>query len=185
MFELAIALVIFLIIIAIFIGWIYRNLDKKKAFVDVKWNYIEANLKKRANLVPGLISTVDKFVDNELLITESLKQSRMLILNAGHVNEYSQANNQLTDDLNKLFEANKECSSLNNDDDYIDLMNKFLKTEKNIDDARIEYNEAVLDFNNKCQDFPYFIFVDVLGFKERDYFKGYPEFNENTLKFEF
>lgn len=183
MFELVIILAVIIAIIAIFIYSIYGRLSKKRALANRRWDHIKSLLVRRADLVPSLIAVIDEYCSNEILVLEYLTESRSLLLNAGTVSENNQANNQLTDSLKHLFEVLKGCSKLNDNEDYQNLRKEYDELNLSINRGRQEYNEAVLAFNNECQSFPNYYFIDLLGFEEKDYFKGYPEFNENSLRF--
>lgn len=148
------------------------------------WEKINIQLTRRANIVPDLVNVVKEYAENEILIIDSFNRARLLLLNANTVTENNQANNQLTNVLKELNSLSEKYPDLRNDEHFIKLNHKLQDIENKVDDGRHEYNKAVLSFNNCCQSFPYYLFIDVLGFKERDYFKGYPELNDTSLQFE-
>ena len=93
-------------IIGIVIVWailIYNSLVKKTAMVEEGWSGIDAQLKRRANLIPNLVETVKGYMDHEKGTLDAVIKARGESLGAKGVAAQGLAETHLGAALGKLF----------------------------------------------------------------------------------
>ena len=159
------------VLIAIFVWATYNSLVTLKIRVDEAWSDITVQLKRRADLIPNLVSTVKGYAKHESGVFEEVTKARSAIMDAKGVKETAQAANMLQDALKSLFAVSEGYADLNADQNFADLQNELVDTEDKIQAARRFYNGGVRDFNTKIKLFPNNIFAGMLGFSERDFFE--------------
>ena len=90
-----IILIILIILAGGFIS-IHNNIVRSSEEVDAKYSDIDVQLKRRADLIPNLISTVKGYMAHEEKIIESITEARTNLLNAKTISEKAKADNELT-----------------------------------------------------------------------------------------
>ena len=159
------------VLIAIFVWATYNSLVTLKIRVDEAWSDITVQLKRRADLIPNLVSTVKGYAKHESGVFEEVTKARSAIMDAKGVKETAQAENMLQDALKSLFAVSEAYPDLKANQNFADLQNELVDTEDKIQAARRFYNGGVRDFNTKIKLFPNNIFDGMLGFSERDFFE--------------
>lgn len=159
------------VLIAIFVWATYNSLVTLKIRVDEAWSDITVQLKRRADLIPNLVSTVKGYAKHESGVLEEVTKARSAIMDAKGVKETAQAENMLQDALKSLFAVSEAYPDLKANQNFADLQNELVDTEDKIQAARRFYNGGVRDFNTKIKLFPNNIFAGMLGFSERDFFE--------------
>ena len=159
------------VLIAIFVWATYNSLVTLKIRVDEAWSDITVQLKRRADLIPNLVSTVKGYAKHESGVFEEVTKARSAIMDAKGVKETAQAGNMLQDALKSLFAVSEAYPDLKANQNFADLQNELVDTEDKIQAARRFYNGGVRDFNTKIKLFPNNIFAGMLGFSERDFFE--------------
>ena len=159
------------VLIAIFVWATYNSLVTLKIRVDEAWSDITVQLKRRADLIPNLVSTVKGYAKHESGVFEEVTKARSAIMDAKGVKETAQAENMLQDALKSLFAVSEAYPDLKANQNFADLQNELVDTEDKIQAVRRFYNGGVRDFNTKIKLFPNNIFAGMLGFSERDFFE--------------
>ena len=93
-------------------------------------------------------------------------------MNATSVKEASEANNQLTGALKSLFAVAENYPELKANENFVQLQNELTETEDKISYSRQFYNDTVLMYNNKCEQFPSNIIANAFNFNEADFFEA-------------
>ncbi len=91
------------VLIALYFVSTYNGLVKLRNMVKDQWSQIDVLLKRRADLIPNLVETVKGYAKHEEGTFTAVIEARNKAVSAGTVEEMSEANNQLTGALNKLF----------------------------------------------------------------------------------
>jgi LemA protein len=87
-------------------------------------------------------------------------------------NAQADANNQITGALRQLFALGEAYPDLKANQNFLALQEELTATEGRVAYARQFYNDSVLDYNNKLQQFPTMIFARMLKFERREYFEA-------------
>jgi LemA protein len=167
-------LVIFLIVLGILaVGLIlmYNSLVRLNVRVEEAWSDITVQLKRRADLIPNLISTVKGYAKHEKSVFEEVTKARAAVVNATGVQESADAENMLTGALKSLFAVAENYPDLKANENFKHLQEELVDTEDKIQAARRFYNGSARDLNIKIKIFPNNLFAGMLGFSEREFFE--------------
>ncbi|HET6864003.1 MAG TPA: LemA family protein [Candidatus Saccharimonadales bacterium] len=168
---MTIAIIIIVIVLALFAVWLYNSLVRLKVRVDEAWSDIEVQLKRRYDLIPNLVNTVKGYAAHEKNVFEDVTAARANALNAQTVSDAAKADNQFQTALKSLFAVAENYPQLRASENFQQLSSEITDTEDKIQAARRFYNGAARDLNTRIQTFPTNIFAGMLGFKQRDFFE--------------
>jgi len=161
------AIIVVLLAIVVFI---YNGLVRAKVRTDEAWSDITVQLKRRYDLIPNLVNTVQGYAKHEKTIFEDVTKARTEALGAQTVGQAAQADNQFQSALKSLFAVAENYPDLKANQGFQQLQAELVDTEDKIQAARRFYNGSARDLNIKIQSFPTNIFAGVLGFKVREFF---------------
>lgn len=170
MIILAIIIIIILVIVFYIIS-MYNSLVNARNKVKNSYSQIDVQLKRRNDLIPNLVETVKGYASHEKGVFENVTKARSGLMNASSVKEVSQANNALTGALTSLFAIAENYPELKADQNFKELQVELSETEDKISYSRQFYNDTVLMYNNKCEQFPSNIIAGMFNFKEADFFE--------------
>lgn len=175
-------MIFILIIVAILIyGWFtYNGLITANERVDEAWSGIDVQLKRRADLIPNLVETVKGYAKHEKGVFEEVTKARSALMKAKAPADAARANNMLTAALKSLFAVAENYPDLKASDNFKDLQRQLEDTEDKIAYSRQFYNGNVLAYNVKVQVFPNTIIANMLGFKQREFFRAEGEEKEEV-----
>ena len=170
-----ILILIILVVIIVIIGTIihmYNNLVGLRNLVKNSYAQIDVQLKRRNDLIPNLVETVKGYAGHEKGVLEEVTKARTGVMNASSIEETSAADNQLTGALKTLFAVAENYPDLKANSNFQQLQSELTDTEDKISYSRQFYNDAVLKYNNACQQFPSNILAGLFGFKEETFFEA-------------
>jgi LemA protein len=165
-------IIILAIIIALLAGivFIYNSLVRAKVRTDEAWSDITVQLKRRYDLIPNLVNTVQGYAKHEKTVFEEVTKARTQALGAQTVGQAAAADNQFQQALKSLFAVAENYPDLKANQGFQQLQAELVDTEDKIQAARRFYNGAARDLNIKIQTFPTNLFAGVLGFRIREFF---------------
>ncbi len=161
--------IVVVIILAVVV--LYNTLVRMKVRVDEAWSDITVQLKRRADLIPNLVTTVKGYAKHERGVFQEVTKARSAVVNAQGVKEAADAENMLTGALKSLFAVAENYPDLKANENFKQLQDELVDTEDKIQAARRFYNGSVRDLNIKVKTVPYNIFAGMFGFKEREFFE--------------
>ena len=159
-----------IVLLAVYLIATYNGLVKLNVRVDEAWSDITVQLKRRYDLIPNLVSTVQGYAKHESGVFQKVTEARANALNAQGPAEAAKAENMLTDTLKSLFAVAEAYPDLKASQNFQDLQTELVDTEDKIQASRRFYNGSARDLNIKIKVFPNTIFAGMLGFKEREFF---------------
>lgn len=157
-------------LLAIYLIATYNGLVKLNIRVDEAWSDITVQLKRRYDLIPNLVNTVQGYAKHESGVFEKVTEARANALNAQGPAEAAKAENALSQTLKSLFAVAEAYPDLKASQNFQDLQTELVDTEDKIQASRRFYNGSARDLNIKIKVFPNTIFAGMLGFKEREFF---------------
>ncbi len=160
-----------LVVLGIFLWATYNALVTLKIRVDEAWSDITVQLKRRLDLIPNLVNTVQGYAAHEKGVFEAVTEARANALNAKGVKETADAENQFESALKSLFAVAEAYPDLKASQNFVELQNELVDTEDKIQASRRFYNGGVRDLNTKIDLFPNNLFAGMLGFKKREFFE--------------
>lgn len=160
-----------LAILVIAIVWLYNSLVRAKVRTNEAWSDITVQLKRRLDLIPNLVNTVQGYASHEKEVFNEVTNARSQAMQAEGVKETEQAENQFEGALKSLFAVAEDYPDLKADQNFRELQQELVDTEDKIQAARRFYNGAVRDLNIKIQTFPANLVAGLLGFQKREFFE--------------
>jgi|SRR5271170_233420 len=149
-----------------------NDLAAKREAINAAWSQIDADLQRRADLIPNLVGTVKAYAKEETGVVDSISKARAGLLAANTPEEKIAANNQIDSALGRLLVVVENYPNLKANQNFQSLQFQLEGTENRILQARRRYNEAVQDYNTELSLFPQNIVASLSGFHRDDaYFK--------------
>ena len=128
-------------------------------------------LKRRHDLIPNLVETVKGYAAHEKSTLDAVIQARNAAVAAPTPSAQAAAEGQLTGALRQLFALGEAYPDLKANQNFLALQEELSATEGRVAYARQFYNDSVLEYNNKLQQFPTMYFARMLKFERREYFE--------------
>jgi LemA protein len=165
-----IALVVVLALLALCGVAIYNSLVRLRALVSEGFSGITVQLRRRADLVPNLVSTVEAYATHEKTVLGEVTAHRADATTAGGVAATAQADNAFTGMLGRLMAVAEAYPDLKADANFRQLQSELSEIEEQLQGARRYYNATVRDLNSSIQTFPNVLFARPLGFSEAEFY---------------
>jgi LemA protein len=138
---------------------------------DAAWSQIDVQLRRRYDLIPNLVNTVKGYATHEKQVFENVTAARSAGISAKTVAEQSQAENMITQALRQLLAVVENYPDLKANQNFLSLQEELTATEGRIAFARQFYNDQVMTYNNKVQQFPSSVVAGTFSFRAREYFE--------------
>jgi len=171
-------LLIVVVIIALWLLMTYNGLIKSRNQTDEAWSDIDVQLKRRHDLIPNLIATVQGYASHESAVFTKVTEARSQAMQAKSIDEKIAAENQLMGTLKSLFAVAENYPELKANQNFLQLQTELADTEDKIQAARRFYNGNTRDFNTKIQVFPTSLIAGFLQFKPYKFFEAAGEEKE-------
>src|SRR5471030_844215 len=171
-------IVIGVIVVICFIGGCgsYNGMVSKDENVKAKWGAVQSSYQRRADLIPNLVATVKgaaNFEKSTLVDVTNARARATSIqvdptkLTPETIQKFQAAQGQLSTALGRLLVASENYPSLRSNDNFTALQAQLEGTENRINVARIDFNNAVQDYNTTIRSFPAVITARLFGFNEQ------------------
>lgn len=168
---IVVIVVVVLILLGLWGG--YNGLVKKRNRTQEAWSEIDVELKRRHDLVPNLVSTVQGYASHERGTLEAVTQARANAVSAGASGDpakVAQAENALSGALRSLFAVSENYPQLRAVESFTQLQEQLTATEDKIEYARRYYNTSARDYNIALQSFPRNLIAGPFGFRAVGFF---------------
>ncbi|MEE9346728.1 MAG: LemA family protein [Robiginitomaculum sp.] len=164
---------ILIVVLVVIIGALYNGLVKSRQLARAGWSDIDVQLKRRADLIPRLVSVVQGYAKHERDLFIDITQRRMAAMTAGEdPKARAGAEAALGRSATKLIALAEDYPDLKASENFLDLQNQLLQTEDKIEMARRFYNGAVRELNIKVKTVPSNFIAGPFGFKTVEYFEA-------------
>ncbi|WP_345989894.1 LemA family protein [Sulfurimonas sp. HSL1-2] len=163
---------IILAVIVVIIVLMYNSLVAKKNQVDNIFAGIDAVLKKRYNLIPNLVSSVQQYMQHERGILEKVTELRSQAMKPGISDEQKIVlDKQITSALGSIMVAVENYPDLKANENVMHLQRSLSEIEAQIAAARRAYNQAVTDYNNAIEMIPTNILANMMHYTRKQVFE--------------
>ena len=159
------------IVLVMIVTSMYNGIVKAEEEVNGKYADIEANLQRRADLIPNLVNTVKGYAKHESEVFKAVTDSREKLLGAKTPEDLANADAEMTSSLNRLLAISEAYPELKASENYLNLQDELAGTENRIAVSRKDYNDKVKEFNSTIKTFPKVMLANMFGFDEKEYFK--------------
>jgi len=182
------AILLFVVAFAAFglSGCSYNDLTAKQQTVKAKWSNVESSLQRRADLIPNLVETAKMVAVNEQEVYGQIADARSRLLNATNAApagadgdktpEQKQAvidaNNSFGGTIGRLLSLQESYPNLRSNEAFMKVQDELAGTENRINTSRMDYTDAVNQYNTTRNSFPAVLTAGLLGFAEQPYFEA-------------
>jgi LemA protein len=164
-----IALGAFLLLVVI----LYNSLVGKKNRVDQAFGGVDAQLKKRHDLIPNLVAAVKGYMGHEKSTLVEVTELRAKALSASLPPDQKIAlEGQLSQALRGLMVSVESYPELKASENFNQLQRALNEVEEQLSAARRSYNAAVTDYNNGIEMFPGSLLAGALGWARKSVFQA-------------
>ena len=171
---MVVLIIVIVVVVLVFGLWGgYNSLVKKRNRTQEAWSEIDVELKRRHDLIPNLVSTVQGYAAHEQGTFEAVTQARANAVTAGATGDPSQiapAENALSGALRSLFAVAENYPQLRAVESFVQLQETLTATEDKVEYARRYYNTSARDYNIALQSFPRNVIAGPFGFKAVAFF---------------
>ncbi len=161
---------------------VYNRLTILRNRYKNAYSQIDAQLKRRYDLIPNLVETVKGYMGHERATLEAVINARnvavvanrMASANPGDANvmrSLGSAETELSGTLSRLFALSETYPDLKANQTTMNLQKELTSTENKIVFARRAFNDSVRYYNTARQIFPNVLCANMLGFTEARLFE--------------
>ena len=189
-----IAIVAFVALIFMWGVGVNNKLVTQEENVSKAWSQVENVYKRRMDLIPQLVNTVQGAANYEKGVLTDVTNARAGVqqatvdpstLSPDQIAAYQKAQDNLSKALAATIKVTVErYPELTATQGFRDLQTQLEGTENRITVERGKFNEAVQAYNTKLRRFPTSLIASMLGFEKKGYFTA-PEEASEPVNVEF
>ncbi|WP_442679598.1 LemA family protein [Sphingomonas sp. ASY06-1R] len=162
---------IFVVVVLLWGVIVFNRLVRARALVREAWSGIKVQLRRRADLIPNLVSIVQGYAAHEKTLLNELTARRGEALQATTPADAAQASAALGGALGRIMVVAEAYPELKADANFRALQEELSEVETELQGARRYYNATVRDLNSSVGAFPTLLIARPLGFHEEPYFE--------------
>jgi len=167
----------------------YNSLVVLDEGINGSWSQVQNVYQRRADLIPNLVETVKGYASHEretlLAVTQARASATRPEFNVGAgglnpqlLQQFSQAQGQLSSALSRLLVTIEKYPDLKANQNFVRLQDELAGTENRITVERRRFNQTVQGYNQKVRTFPTSVLAGMFGFQQRPYFEASQEAQE-------
>ena len=170
------AVVLVVLIMGLMFMGRYNSLVGLEEAVQARWSEIDNQYKRRFDLVPQLVSTVQGAADFEKTTLDEVTEARASVgrmqlppgipTDPAMLQSYMQAQQGLGAALGRLFAVSEAYPQLKATQNFLSLQDQLEGTENRIAVARRDYIDSVRAYNTTRRRFPTNFIAGMFGFDE-------------------
>ncbi|HET7730520.1 MAG TPA: LemA family protein [Usitatibacter sp.] len=159
----------------------YNEFQTKDEQVKAAWAEVLNQYKRRADLIPNLVNTVQGYAAHERQTLEAVVNARARATSVqlpadalddpAKVRQFQQAQGELSGALGRLLVVAENYPQLKADANFRDLQAQLEGTENRITTARNRFIKAVQDYNILARQFPTNLTAMIFGYKPKASFE--------------
>jgi LemA protein len=169
--------VLLLVVASLLSGCGYNQIQINDETVGAAWSEVLNQYKRRADLIPNLVSVVQGYAGHEkevlVRVTEAranvagIKATPELINDPAAFAKFQKAQGELSGALSRLLVVSENYPQLKADANFRDLQAQVEGTENRITVARNRYIKAVQEYNVSVRTFPNNLTAMAMGWKTK------------------
>ncbi len=158
----------------------YNAMQAQDEEINASWSEVVNQYQRRADLVPNLVATVERYAKHEEKVFTEVAEARAKVgsvqITPETLNDpqamanYQAAQSQMTSALSRLMMVSENYPELKADAAFQDLQAQLEGTENRITVARNRYIENVKVYNTTVRQFPTNITAKVFGMSTKSNF---------------
>ena len=150
----------------------YNALVRSRQRVQEAWAVIDAQLRRRAGLLPNAIEIVRGYAQQEREVFEQVARARGAMQAAAGAVHTAIASNLLSQAVGRLIAIVESYPQLSASTKFCTLRADLRDIEDKIAFARAFYNRLVLDYNTRIENYPVAALAVHLGFARAELFEA-------------
>lgn len=149
----------------------YNRFVKLRNLVEEGWSGIEVQLKRRANLIPNIVSAVKGYMGHERDVLERVTELRTKVLDEHDPAARAPLEQALSGALGRLLAVAEAYPDLKASANFQDLQAELSEVEEQIQLSRRYYNGTVRNLNILVDSFPSNLVAQWFGFLKASFFE--------------
>lgn len=174
-----------IVLLLLYAVGIYNRLVRLRALVKEAFSGITVQLRRRADLIPNLVQTVQGYATHEREVFEQVTARRAEATSAGSVQATAQADAAMTGLLGRLMAVAENYPELKANQNFLELQDQLSSIETDLQSARRYYNATVRDLNSAIQSFPPVLIARPAGFTEEPFYQDEDQSIQSAPKVSF
>jgi LemA protein len=150
----------------------YNGLVGSEASVDQAFADLDAQLQRRNDLLPNLVSAVRGALKQEQAVFGEIARARTQYAGARTIEAKAKASQQVDGALARLLAIFENYPQLRSNENIRDLQVQLEGTENRVAQARRDYNQVATAYNVRIRQFPRSIIAGMFGFDRKPLFEA-------------
>ncbi|MDP9184372.1 MAG: LemA family protein, partial [Actinomycetota bacterium] len=167
-------IVLLAVIVVVVVGGIasYNRFVSQRNLIKDAWANIDTELRRRYDLIPNLVATVQGYAAHEKEVFENVTKARAMATAAtGSPAAQAAAEGPFVAALRQLLAVAENYPQLKANENFLALQAELSNTEDRLQTARRFYNGNVRDYNRRVQSFPSMIVANLGNFELEEFFE--------------
>ena len=182
---LLIAIVVLVVVIALWLVLAFNALIRLRNEVQQGESSIDVQLKRRADLIPNLVEAVKGYAAHETEAFQKVTEARAHALGARTLDEKADADGEMQAAVGKLFAIAEAYPQLRAVESFTQLQTDLTDTEDKIAAARRYYNATVQAYNTKQQTLPTSLVAGAFGHRPAAFYRVEDDADRQPVQVEF
>ena len=167
----------FFVLIGIVVGTVtfgitvYNRLVKLRNMKDEGWSGIDVQLKRRSDLIPNLMETVEGYMQHEKEVLTAVTELRSRAGSASNPADRMKAEAALSMGLGRLLAVAESYPDLKANENFLELQKQLQEIEDQLQMARRYYNGTVRNLNIAIEIFPNSVVANMFHFEQAEFFE--------------
>jgi len=166
-----IIVIVVIVVLALAVVASYNRFVSQRNAVQNAWADIDTELKRRYDLIPNLVSTVQGYAAHERGVFEEVAHARSAGMSAQGPAAAAAAEGPFQMALGHLFAVAENYPELKANQNFLQLQATLSDTEDRIQSSRQIYNSNVQQFNRRVQSFPSNVIANMFHFQNAEFFQ--------------
>ena len=158
-----------IVVVILYVLIVNNSIIKYFNRVKEAFSTMDVYLKKRFDLIPNLVETVESYSNYENKTLEDIIKARNSYDNFSNEKKIEE-NKKAVNEINKLIALTESYPELKANENFIKLSDQLTSIENDIANSRKYYNATVREYNNKIGIFPNNIVAKLFNHKEEKMF---------------
>jgi LemA protein len=163
------------IILGVILLWMvltYNTLVRIRQHVRESWSGIDTELKRRYDLIPNLVETVQGYAAHEREVLAAVTEARArAAASQGSPESQAEDEKRLVAGIDRLLAVAEGYPELKANTNFLELQRELANTEDRIQAARRFFNANVRDLNTRVEVFPSNLVAGWFGFEKAGFFE--------------
>ena len=174
-----IILIAIILIGILIISYIYNfnNLQEKNIKINESENIIDNELRNKYDLIMKSSTTINKLLKKEVTYFKDLEK-----LKKDNISNFD-LDRKITEGENLIDQVKNDYKSLNDNEEYISIINDLKDSDEILEAAKSFYNKYTTEINLLIKKFPTNVIAKFHKIKLRNYFDGKNMFDDEIKDF--